>query len=65
MTGILSVLRMFLVSEHAGRAQIYDKTSEKRLKHAFKPKVTDEAGGWHGVCRAELRVYAVLYLHRA
>ncbi|MBR9950945.1 hypothetical protein MKS87_07160 [Bacillus subtilis] len=54
-----------MVSEHAGRAQIFDKTSEKRLKHAFKPKVTDEGGGWHGVCRAELRVYAVLYLHRA
>lgn len=55
------------MSEHAGRAQIIDKTSEKRLKHAFKPKVkvTGEAGGWHGVCRAELRVYAVLYLHRA
>ncbi|MDP4101388.1 MAG: hypothetical protein Q8915_09620, partial [Bacillota bacterium] len=26
-----------MVSEHAGRAQIFDKTSEKRLKHAFKP----------------------------
>ncbi|MBZ6492851.1 hypothetical protein IBY08_19175 [Bacillus subtilis subsp. subtilis] len=46
---------MFLVSEHAGRAQIYDKTSEKRLKHAFKPKVTGEAGGWLGVCQAEFR----------
>ena len=45
---------MFFGVGHAGRAQIYDKTSEKRLKHAFKPKVTDEAGGWHGVCRAEL-----------
>ncbi|MGP8316365.1 hypothetical protein [Bacillus subtilis] len=56
---------MYSKSNRARRAQIYDKTSEKRLKHAFKPKVTDEAGGWHGVCRAELRVYAVLYLHRA
>jgi len=43
------------VSEHAGRAQIFDKTSEKRLKQAFKPKVTDEGSGWLGVCQAEFR----------
>ncbi|MDF4198220.1 hypothetical protein P4V08_07000 [Bacillus subtilis] len=43
------------MSEHAGRAQIFDKTSEKRSQRLKPAKVTDEGGGWLGVCQAEFR----------
>ncbi|MBY0181538.1 hypothetical protein H7J96_04590 [Bacillus subtilis] len=32
-----------------------DKTSEKRSQRLKPAKVTDEGGGWLGVCQAEFR----------
>ncbi|MGG4112091.1 hypothetical protein [Bacillus sp. 204(2023)] len=38
-----------------------DKTSEKRSQRLKPAKVTDEGGGWLGVCQAEFRRAGLLF----